>query len=93
MNKKPLLLAEGLKAAELTNYKDMNVDVIARTCGCSRATLLYKFGSTANFRNEVMREAIRMRNHTVITQGIVDSHPILDDIDTELKRQSWDSFL
>jgi len=85
-NIKALLLAEGLKAASNSHYNRFNVSHVARACLCSRATVIVRFGSTTNFRTEVMREALRMNNLFVLAQGIIDKHPVTIVLDEEQRR-------
>ena len=93
INIKARLLAEGLKEATVTHYKDMNIDTVAKACKCSRGTVMYNFGSSWNFRNDVIREAIRMNNLTVIAQALVDRNPLTNDLDMEVKRSALNSSL
>jgi len=93
INIKARLLAEGLKEATATHYRTMDVNKVAQKCKCSRGTVLYNFLTTFEFRNDVVLEAIRMGNLTVIAQALVDRNPLTNDLDMKVKRSALNSSL
>lgn len=67
--RKAKILAAGLKLAVQNGYMRLTDRDLAREAKCSKSLVLHHFGSIHTVRSEVLREAIRTENLTVIRQG------------------------
>lgn len=67
--RKAQILAAGLKLAVQFGYMNLTDRDLAREARCSKSLVLHYFGSILTVRREILLEAIRVENLTVIRQG------------------------
>lgn len=67
--RKAKILAAGLKLAVQNGYMRLTDRDLAREAKCSKSLVLHHFGSILTVRREILLEAIRTENLTVIRQG------------------------
>lgn len=71
-----LVLEHALALAETEGYQWIKRADIAELAGVSVGSVSSAFGSLVELKREVLREAIRRENLSVLAQGLVDRHEI-----------------
>lgn len=81
------ILNAALRVAERPGgWSNLTRLAVAKEAGCSEALPSVYFGTMKNFRRAIMREAIRVGNHGVLAQGVVNSDPVAMKAPAELRQ-------
>ena len=72
------ILSAALVLASETGYQKLTRDAVARRLGVPSSLIPYHMGTMAEFRRQIMREALRVECLPVIAQGIAarDRHAL-----------------
>lgn len=85
--RKKEILNAALRVAERPGgWKNLTRLAVANEAGCSEALPSVYFGTMNMFRRAIMREAIRVGNHKVIAQGVVNNDPVAMRAPAELRQ-------
>jgi AcrR family transcriptional regulator len=74
--RKAIILDAALRLAVRVGYTSIRRDAVATEAGCSNGLVNKYYGSLKQLRRDLMREAVRVGNVTVIAQGLAlnDQH-------------------
>lgn len=72
------ILAAALELAPKTGYQKLTREAVAQRLGIPSSLIPYHMGTMAEFRRQIMREAVRVECLPVIAQGIAagDRHAL-----------------
>ena len=87
------ILTAALKLAVTHGYRNITRDQIAVASGVPPSLISYPLGTMLELRRHVMREAIRLRNHTVIVQGLAVADRHARKCPIELQREAMQTVL
>lgn len=62
-------------------------DDVAKAAGVSTGLISYHFGSIAELRKEVMREAVRGKILSILAYGLMSKNPIAMSMSSKLRKQ------
>lgn len=77
---KPLILNAALKLAAKTRYDRVTREAVAAAADVAAGSVNYYFGDMANLRKEMIQEAIKLENWTVVAHALMDKHPATADL-------------
>ena len=80
------ILNAAIRLSDETHYNNLTRASIATRAGVSDALVSHHWGTMAQLRRSVMREAVRVRMLSVIAQGLQSRDPVAIKCDEETKR-------
>ena len=87
-NRKRWILSAAMGVSALKGYQNMTKRDVAKMAGVANGLIHHYFGTMKGLRDEVMREAIRLRHVQVLSQGISTMDPMGIDAPVDLKEQA-----
>lgn len=82
------MVAAGLKLSHELGYDRVTGSMIAEVVGLSKSSVMQRFGTMAELRNCVMREAVRTGDAAVVAQGLAALDPIAKDAPAAIKEKA-----
>ena len=85
------ILAAALELSQRVGYQKLTRDAVAEKLGVSSSLIPAHMGTMAEFRRDIMREAVRVECLPVIAQGIVARDPRAMKAPAELRARALQS--
>lgn len=82
------IMASALSLAEKHGYTNIRRNDVAELAGVGNGSVNNLVGDMPELRDEIMREAVRTENLTIIAQGLTMADPIARSADQELKHRA-----
>lgn len=92
-DKKLIILKAATRLAKKTSYEELVRDEIANEANVSFGLVTYYFGSMDNLKNCVVQYAIMKLDLKLIGQAIVNKHPLVKNLNSELKRSALQKYI
>lgn len=86
--RKDEILTVALPLAEADGYQCVTRDQIAKAAGCSGPTVQYHFGTMAQLRRDIMRQAIKRECLRVVAQGLASGDAQAVKAPEDLRRRA-----
>lgn len=86
--RKNIILGSALSLAEKKGFNNFSSPELAEACGCNHSLIFHYFNNMDHLRHEIMTKAVTDKNLVVISQGLVDKHPIAIGAPENLKRSA-----
>lgn len=82
------ILAAAVTLAEELGYQNFTRNDVAAKAGTSAGLVSHSFGTIDALREEVLSEAVKTKNLTIIGQALAAGHPSVQDLSPALKKQA-----
>lgn len=86
--RRKVVLDAAIEAASRHGYKNITRDGVALAAGVAAGSVNHAFGTMAQLRNEVMREAVRLGRTEIIAQGLADGHTLARAAPPQLRKKA-----
>lgn len=86
--RKAQILCAGAIFAEKSNIYRVKLFEIANISNCSSSTVVHYFGGLHQWRDEVVKNAIKCEQLHILAQAIVTRDPLVDDVSPELRERA-----
>lgn len=87
--RKRSILQAALQVAEMRGgWSKMTREQVARQADCAEAAVSHYFGTMTEFRRTVMRQAVAVKNLSIIAQGLAAGDKHAAKIDADLKQKA-----
>ena len=91
--RKQEIVEAALRIAEEVGLCGVTRDEVADRAGCSAGLVNHYFGTMVQLQRATIGEAVRVRNLTVLAQGLVMGHPKALNAPEEMRRAAADSIV
>ena len=91
--RKQEIVEAALRIAEEVGLCGVTRDEVADRAGCSAGLVNHYFGTMSQLQRATIGEAVRVRNLTVLAQGLVMGHPKARNAPEEMRRAAADSIV
>ena len=83
--RKAAILAEAVQLAQEIGYTHITRDEVAERAGVAIGLVTYYFKNMDRLKREIMREAITLKHHVILLQGLAAGDAIAEGAPTGLK--------